>query len=103
MVALGLFLWVKYDPAALKYVAFSDKAKDMSENIYRAAWSLLSCLIVTVGVSLFTRPKPAAELEGLVYGLTKMPSEGYCPWYLRPALWASVVGVLFVVVNVIFW
>ena len=103
LCALGLFLWVKYDPSALKYVAFSSQAKDMSENIYRAAWSLGACVLVTVLVSLATRPRPARELEGLVYGLTKLPGHEDARWFERPILWAGVVGVLFVAVNLIFW
>ena len=44
------------------------------------------CLIVTIGVSLFTKPKPDAELKNLVFGLTPLPDEGPCPWYERPVV-----------------
>ena len=98
-----LWLWVKLDPSALAYVAFSPEAKDMSENIFRAAWSLGACVVVTVIVSLFTRPKPDSELHGLVYGLTSLPSLGHLPMLRRPVFWAAVVFALFVVVNVVFW
>ncbi|MCC6859298.1 MAG: sodium:solute symporter family protein [Bryobacterales bacterium] len=101
--ALGLFLWVKYDPSALKYIAFSEHAKDMSENIYRAAWSLLVTVVVTVVVTWFTKPREEKELEGLVYGLTRIPSHEHYPLLQRPIFWAGVVGVLFIAVNVIFW
>jgi SSS family solute:Na+ symporter len=60
-------------------------------------------VLVTVGVSLFTRPKPEAELRNLVYGLTPRPEEGPCPWYEKPALWATVVAVVLVAINVVFW
>ena len=30
-------------------------------------------MLVTVVVSLFTKPKPLAELDGVVYGATKLP------------------------------
>jgi solute:Na+ symporter, SSS family len=103
LTSLGLWLWVKLNPAALIYVAFSMRAKDMSENVFRAAWSLLVCVLVTVGVSLVTRPRPAAELEGLVYGLTKIPSQEDLPLWKRPVFWAGAVAVLFLVVNVVFW
>jgi SSS family solute:Na+ symporter len=103
LVAFGLFVWVKLVPSALVYVAFSPHAKDMSENIYRAMWSLAATLVVTFVVSLFTRPKPESELQGLVYGLTPLPSEGHLPLLQRPIFWAGVVAVLFVVFNIIFW
>src|SRR6201996_3855863 len=37
--AIGLFLWVHFNPAALRYVAFSADAKAMAEDMYRALWS----------------------------------------------------------------
>src|SRR5207248_7815354 len=74
--SIGMWLWVKLDPTALRYIALSPRAKDMAENMYRARWSWLACVIVTVAVSYATRPKPESELHGLVYGATKIPSEG---------------------------
>jgi SSS family solute:Na+ symporter len=50
-----------------------------------------------------TRPRPPKELEGLVYGLTKLPHESGVPWYERPAPLAIAVGVLLVLLNVWFW
>jgi SSS family solute:Na+ symporter len=54
-------------------------------------------------VSLATKPKPASELAGLVYGETDLPSEGHLPLWQRPIFWAGVVGAVFVVLQVIFW
>jgi SSS family solute:Na+ symporter len=60
-------------------------------------------VVVTVVVSVLTKPKPESELTGLVYGCTEVPGEGHLPVYQRPAFWAVVVGVVFVALNVIFW
>ena len=103
IVSFLLFLWVKLDPSAVKYVAFSSQAKDMADNIYRAMWTLIANVVVTVLVSLVTKPKPDKELVGLVYGLTEVPSHGHWPLFQRPGFWAAVVGVLFVILNLIFW
>ena len=103
MTSIGLWAWVRYDHFALRYVALSPDAKDMAENIYRALWSWLVCVAVTIGVSLMTRPRPIAELGGLVYGASAIPSEGEEPWYHRPIFWAGVVLVVFITLNVIFW
>jgi len=103
IVSFLLFLWVKLDPSAVKYVAFSSQAKDMADNIYRAMWTLIANVVVTVLVSLVTKPKPEKELVGLVYGLTEIPSHGHWPLFQRPGFWAAVVGVLFVILNIIFW
>ena len=101
--SISLWLWVHANPEALQYVALSPKAKPMAENMFRALWAWLICLAVTVIVSMFTRPKPEAELTGLVYGATEIPSEGHLPLTQRPVFWACVVGVVFVVLNIIFW
>jgi SSS family solute:Na+ symporter len=101
--SIGMWLWVKVDPTALHIIALSSYAKDMAENMYRALWSWIICVVVTVTVSLLTRPKPDKELVGLVYGATEIPSEGALPIYKRTIFWAGVVAVVFVVVNVIFW
>jgi Na+/proline symporter len=37
--------------------------------LYIAWWSFVASLIITLLVSLFTRPEPVEKLEGLVYGL----------------------------------
>jgi len=92
-----------FNPHHVRYIARSPKAQEMAVNMYSAFWTLLVCLAVTVGVSLFTRPKPEAELRNLVMGLTPLPDEGPCPWYQKPTLWAAVVAVVLVAVNILFW
>ncbi len=101
--AIGLWAWVHNDPSALRYVALSTDAKAMAEDMYRALWSWLVCVIVTVVVSLMTKPRPEAELEGLVYGASKIPEEHDDHWYQKPIVWAGIIAALFVVLNVIFW
>jgi SSS family solute:Na+ symporter len=75
----------------------------MAANMYRALWSWIVCVLVTVVVSYMTRPKPVEELTGLVYGYTKLPSERDVPLYQRPIFWAGVIALAFVILNIIFW
>ena len=103
LTSFALWAWVKVDPSALRHVAFSEHAKDMAENVYRAMWSLIVNVVVTVAVSLFTKPKPEHELKGLVYGLTELAPEGHFPLFRRPITWAAAVAVGFVLLNVLFW
>jgi solute:Na+ symporter, SSS family len=63
----------------------------------------LVCVVVTVIVSYMTRPRPVAELDGLVYGATKIPEEHDDHWYQKPIVWAGVIAVIFVGLNIIFW
>jgi len=101
--SIGMWLWVYRDPSALRYIAMSSAAKPMAENMFRALWSALICIAVTVIVSLITQPRAETELNGLVYGATVIPHEGDMPVYHRPWFWAAVVSVVFVILNLIFW
>jgi solute:Na+ symporter, SSS family len=101
--SVGMWAWVKVDPAALRYVALSSHARDMAENMYRGLWSWIICVVVTVVVSLMTKPKPDSELNGLVYGVTDIPAEAQVAIYQRPAFWAVAVAVVFIALNIIFW
>ncbi|HXY09763.1 MAG TPA: sodium:solute symporter family protein [Terriglobales bacterium] len=101
--SIGMWAWVKVNPNALRYVALSPNARDMAENMYRALWSWMVCVLVTVAVSNLTRPSPDHELEGLVYGMTAIPLEGEVPLHQRPWFWAIVVGIVFVVLNILVW
>jgi SSS family solute:Na+ symporter len=111
--SISMFVWVHWfpdrfdatqlNPEHVKHIALSPLAKDMAVNMYGGLWSLLICMGVTILVSFCTRPKPANELKDLVYGLTARPDEGPCAWYRRPILWASVVALALLAVNIIFW
>jgi SSS family solute:Na+ symporter len=101
--SIGMWAWVKLSPAAIAYVALSSHASDMAQNMYRALWSWIVCVAVTVVVSVFTKAKPELELEGLVYGATRIPSEKQIPLIHRPSFWAVVVTVVFLALNYYFW
>jgi SSS family solute:Na+ symporter len=101
--SVAMFLLVKFHPSMLAYIALSSDAKDMAENMYRALWSWLICVIVTVAVSYMTKPKPVEELTGLVYGCTELPSEGHLPLWKRPIFWGVISAVLFLILQWIFW
>ena len=64
-------------------------------------------IVLSVVVSLATRPKPAEELVGLVYSETPRemrtdPKEAQRPWYQRTLPLAAIAGVLVVILNVLF-
>ena len=101
--SVSLFVWVHLNPANLRYVALSDAAKPMAENVFRALWACLFTAFVVIAVSLFTKPRPVAELDGLVYGATKLPTEEPVPFYKNEWMWAGLVVVIFVVLNILFW
>src|SRR5579872_4306666 len=101
--SIAMWAWVKLVPSALSIIALSPNAKDMAENMYRGLWSWLICIVVTLIVSLATKPKPEAELNGLVYGCTEIPSEHELRLTQRPIFWAGLICAVFVVLQIIFW
>lgn len=101
--SIGMWAWVKVDPTALRYVALSPNARDMAENMYRALWSWIVCVVITIVVSYGTKAKSDAELNGLVYGVTAIPHEAAVPFYHRPIFWATVVAICLVALNILFW
>ena len=103
--ASSILLWmlVKFHPTALGILAFSSHAKPMAENLYRFIWSWLICVVVTILVSLVTKPKPDSELRDLVYGLAPLPFEPAVPFYRRPIFGAAIVAAAFVCLTLIFW
>jgi SSS family solute:Na+ symporter len=75
----------------------------MAQNFWIAIVAWTVCFLVTIVTSLATQPRPAAELRGLVFGLTESPSESGVVWYERPALLAVVIGVICLALNFMFW
>jgi len=74
----------------------------MAQNFWVAICAFTVCFVVTIGVSLFTRPKPIAELKGLVWGVTPIPHDEFVPWYERPVLLGAIALTVCLVLNWIF-
>jgi len=70
----------------------------MAQNFWIAIVAWTTCFLVTIVVSLATRPRPDAEMQGLVYGLTERPRDSG-----RPALLAGVVAAILLALNWYFW
>ncbi|HWA95733.1 MAG TPA: sodium:solute symporter family protein [Terracidiphilus sp.] len=103
LTSIGLWAWVKIVPSALRYVALSPDAKAMAEDMYRALWSVIVSVLVTFVVSLFTEPKTLAELNGVVYGATKLPTEEPVPFYKNEWFWCVIAIIAFLALNIYFW
>ena len=74
----------------------------MALNFYQAIIAFTVNFVLTVIISLMTKPRPEAELVGLVYSLTPKPVEHHMAWYARPGNIAIGLLVLLVAVNIIF-
>jgi SSS family solute:Na+ symporter len=102
--SVGMFALMKLDPYRwVSVFALSPYAKGLAQAMYQALWSCVTCVVVTVLVTLVTHPRPDEELRGLVYSLTDVPHETETSWLDRPAFWGVVALVIFAVLQVIFW
>ena len=102
--SIGMWVYTTYGgSAALARIALSSDARPMAENLYRALWSWLICVAVTVVVSYMTRPTPEAQLAGLVYGATPIPDDGSRGLFQKPIFWAIVVITIFFILNLMFF
>jgi SSS family solute:Na+ symporter len=73
----------------------------MAQSFWIALMAFTSCFLVTLVVSLATKPRPEKDLEGLVYGLTKIPQDRGS-WYQRPAPLAVIIIAILLVLNIWF-
>ncbi len=106
--SIGMFLYTSTGSAAhkahaLSVIALSPDAQPMAENLFRALWSWIICVVVTIVVSFMTTPRSEAELTGLVYGATVIPDDGATTLWQKPIFWAGLVASVFVVLNIVFF
>jgi SSS family solute:Na+ symporter len=75
---------------------------ELAQTFWTAIVAWTTCFVVTIVISLMTRPRPDSELEGLVYSLTPKPKDQDLPWYKRPVSLALIVIVLLAGLNLVF-
>jgi len=77
---------------------------EMAQNFWLASFAFITCLVLTLVISLATRrTKTDEELKGLVYSLTPKIKDENTAWYLRPAVLGIVLLIGCVILNIIFW
>jgi SSS family solute:Na+ symporter len=76
---------------------------ELAQTFWTAIAAFTTCLVVTLAISLATRPRPDDELRGLVYALTPRPADDARTWIGRPWVLAAAVLVLTFALNVVFY
>ena len=77
---------------------------EMAQNFWLASFAFTVCFTLTLVISLATnRTKSDAELKGLVYSLTPKIVDDNQPWFRRPAIVGTVLLMVAVILNIIFW
>lgn len=104
VTSITLFTLMKLDPDQWVHVfALSPLAKPLAQDMYQSLWSCLTCAVVTVFVTLVTKPRADSELVGLVYSLTPLAREEHAGWLHRPVVWGTAAMVVLVILQIIFW
>jgi SSS family solute:Na+ symporter len=81
---------------------------ELAASFWGAVVAFVADAVVTVAVSLVTKPKPQDELRGLVWGLPRRDAEpermeeGDDAWYRSPWLLGAGAIALVIVLNIIF-
>lgn len=102
--SVTMFALMKIDPEGWVHVfALSRLATGLAQDMYQALWSCVTCVVVTVLVTLVTKPKPDQELVGLVYSLTPLAKEEHTSLFHRPAFWGAIALIVLVILQIIFW
>lgn len=76
---------------------------EMAQTFWTAVAAFATCFAVTIAISLATRPRDERELQGLVWSLTPRQTDAALLWYEQPRVFAGIVLVLMVGLNVIFF
>ena len=77
---------------------------EMAQNFWTAMIAFTVATLLTVAISLFSKNKKTdAELDGLVYSMTKKLDDSGVVWYNRPWFLAVIVGIIMVVLSILFW
>ncbi len=78
---------------------------ELAQTFWTAITAFATCAVVTILISLITRPRPVDELRGLVYSMTpRVGGDDYLlPWYARPKVLAVIVLTATLILNIVFW
>jgi SSS family solute:Na+ symporter len=75
---------------------------EMGQTFWTAIFAWTTCFVITIAVSLATRPRPDTELRGLVYSLTPRPESTARSIWEKPAFLGVLTLVLLLILNLIF-
>jgi SSS family solute:Na+ symporter len=92
---------------AAYHTIFHFGSATLDGSFWQAIMAFVVDAAVLVGVSLFTRPKPIAELDGLVWGMAKGDDEADIDprdklWWRSPWLLGGIIIACVIALNIIF-
>ena len=75
---------------------------EMAQTFWTAIAAFTTCVVVSIVISLATKPRPDAELKGLVYSLTEKPQDQGLSFFQKPLTFALLVLGMTALLNIIF-
>jgi SSS family solute:Na+ symporter len=76
---------------------------ELAQTFWTAITAWTTCMVVSIVVSLLTRPRPDEELRGLVYALTPRQSDSEQSFWRRPVTLGVIVLVMTLALNFVFF
>jgi SSS family solute:Na+ symporter len=76
---------------------------DMAQTFWTAITAWTTCMVVTIVISLLTRPRPDEELRGLVYALTPRQVDTEHSFWRRPFTLGVIVLIMTLALNFVFF
>jgi solute:Na+ symporter, SSS family len=100
--AAALVTYVGY-----KWLDWFNFGSDLDESFWGAGAAFVVDAIVTVAVTLFTKPKPVEELQGLVWGMANEEDAATASirrrWWESPQLLGGAAIALAAILTIVFW
>jgi solute:Na+ symporter, SSS family len=93
--------------ALLEYILYQTHiihfASPMAANVSMAVWGFVAGILVLLVVTPLTSAPSDEKLQGLIYRPDEISRDSKDPWYSGPWMYASVVVLLFITLNIIFF
>ncbi len=103
VVSFALFMGMELGYLEPHAVTPTKVASYMAANFWRGFWAWLLATVVAIIISFFTKKKSEQELEGLVKGLTKDAVVKEEKMIRKPAFWAFITIIVFIIINILLW
>jgi SSS family solute:Na+ symporter len=76
---------------------------ELAQTFWTAITAWTTCMVVTIVISVMTRPRPDEELRGLVYALTPRQTDAEHSFWRRPTTLGVIVLIMTLALNFVFF
>jgi SSS family solute:Na+ symporter len=76
---------------------------ELAQTFWTAITAWTTCMVVTIVISMLTRPRPDEELRGLVYALTPRQTDAEHSFWRRPTTLGVIVLIMTLALNFVFF